>query len=117
MSESAPVFPEITVLSHSDTHAELSLFVPEDLHWFKGHFPVQPILPGVVQLDWAVKLAARYLAMDTSNATQIEVLKFQVVIQPGATLLLTLTEKSAQKFTFEYSSQTGSHSSGRVKLT
>jgi len=35
---------------------ELDLRVPPDLEYFAGHFPGIPILPGVVQIDWSVRL-------------------------------------------------------------
>jgi 3-hydroxymyristoyl/3-hydroxydecanoyl-(acyl carrier protein) dehydratase len=39
----------------SGASATYRLRVPPTLEHFRGHFPGFPILPGVVQLDWAVR--------------------------------------------------------------
>ena len=31
-----------------------TIYVEEDLPWFQGHFPNNPILPGFVALQWAI---------------------------------------------------------------
>ena len=93
-------------------HSVKSLRLPRDLFYFEGHFPASPILPGVVQLDWAVRYAKEYLGLDGSFL-KLEVLKFQQVLQPGDTASLNLslnTEKGQLKF--EYQSARGRHSSG-----
>ena len=35
-------------------HLEIVLHLRADLFWFRGHFAVQPLLPGVAQIDWAM---------------------------------------------------------------
>ena len=39
-----------------NTHDQVSIdiHIQSDLSWFVGHFPQQPVLPGVVQTHWAV---------------------------------------------------------------
>ena len=43
--------------------AAIALHVPRDLDYFAGHFPGAPVLPGVVQIQWALELARRYLGV------------------------------------------------------
>lgn len=58
------------------------LMVPYDLPVFRGHFPTRPIVPGVVQLGWAVELAhAHELAV--GRLTGIVTAKFRRLLQPG----------------------------------
>ena len=48
--------PEVAVLTQTETSVSLALTIAADLDYFRGHFPNAPILAGVVQLDWAVKI-------------------------------------------------------------
>lgn len=100
--------------SQDNEHVELSLWVPEDLHYFKGHFPNAPILAGVVQLHWAVEYAKEQFSLAHLNVQNLEVLKFKAVIIPGQNLQLTLTKKSSTKIVFSYFSEKGQHASGRI---
>lgn len=97
----------------------LTLNIPTDLDYFKGHFDQAPILAGVVQLHWAAEYAKQYLNMGAADVMNIQVLKFQEMILPGQDVVLTLTKKSAEKVLFSYQSTTPngdikSHSSGRL---
>ena len=39
--------PEIGRLQPDPQHLEITFYLDPDLLWFKGHFAVQPLLPGV----------------------------------------------------------------------
>ena len=116
MSELKNINPVITAVQETETGVILSLKIPEDLDYFKGHFPGAPILAGVVQLHWAVEFANKYLSLETKQVENVEVLKFKVVIIPGQELNLILSQKSPFKFIFSYESGKGLHASGRVVL-
>jgi 3-hydroxymyristoyl/3-hydroxydecanoyl-(acyl carrier protein) dehydratase len=68
-------------------HYELR--VPPTLAHFDGHFPGLPILPGVVQIDWAARLAGREMPT-VREIRSIEHLKFKAPVPPGAVLALRL---------------------------
>jgi acyl-CoA synthetase (AMP-forming)/AMP-acid ligase II len=92
----------------------LGLRVPEDLLYFPDHFASYPILPGVVQLAWVEHFGKLFFAVDRSFS-QMEVVKFMQVIQPGEVLTLALDWKAATgKLYFNFSSERGAHSSGRM---
>jgi acyl-coenzyme A synthetase/AMP-(fatty) acid ligase/3-hydroxymyristoyl/3-hydroxydecanoyl-(acyl carrier protein) dehydratase len=113
-SKKRPLWPEQTVLQRDDRSVILQLHVPPDLLYFDGHFPGAPILPGVVQVDWALALGRQYFDLP-AHFRALQALKFQRVVTPGATLTLELdndTQKNA--LAFRLHSAGGQHASGRI---
>ena len=109
-----PLQPEILSEERIDAGLRLQLRVPATLDHFEGHFPGLPILPGVVQLDWAIQIATRHFAIDTPfNA--LENLKFQAPVQPELELSLELNwDADRKRLEFLYRTGDRKHSSGRV---
>ena len=71
-------------------HYELRVS-PSLIH-FEGHFPGLPILPGVVLIDWAIRLAAaRNPAVRA--VTSVDQLKFMAPVPPGAVVSLRLAHE------------------------
>jgi 3-hydroxymyristoyl/3-hydroxydecanoyl-(acyl carrier protein) dehydratase len=93
----------------------LRLYLDADLDCFRGHFPGMPIVSGVAQLDWVIRLARAYFGMPTEFAG-IDGLKFRRVMVPGMRVTLTLQWLASESIVvFRYES--GSlHSSGRVRF-
>lgn len=114
MTPDAPKLPEILAETVSADRAEIALFVAPGLFWFQGHFPGMPILPGVVQVDWALALARRCLALPIETAANLRV-KFVAPIVPGDRLVLTLAVEKG-RFSFEYRRDGKPCSSGQVPL-
>jgi 3-hydroxymyristoyl/3-hydroxydecanoyl-(acyl carrier protein) dehydratase len=74
--------PVVVSVEHSGEHvAIVRLALPADHDAFAGHFPGRPILPGVVQLDWAVQLGATCFGYAFRPARRVRV-KFMHVIRP-----------------------------------
>jgi 3-hydroxymyristoyl/3-hydroxydecanoyl-(acyl carrier protein) dehydratase len=89
------VLPEIRATERSEHGVRLQLNVPADLLYFDGHFPEVPLLPGVVQITWAIELARKHLrAIGTFKA--LSAVKFTRVIQPGSIVWLTLEYTQAK---------------------
>ena len=106
--------PYLLAIEKTCDSVELKLNVPEELSCFPGHFPGYPLLPGVVQIAWAEHFGKLFFVIDKPFLT-LEVIKFVQVIQPGNALKLTLNWKaSAGKLYFNFSSELGTHSSGRM---
>ena len=108
------VNPEIISESVDSNRAEFDIHVPADLYYLQGHFPGEPVLPGVIQVHWAIQLADEHFDLRPSFAG-IEALKFHRIIEPEMPIRLVL-ELNAEsgKLSFSYSSTAGKHSQGRV---
>ncbi|WP_210642510.1 AMP-binding protein [Pseudomonas sp. Tri1] len=111
-----PKAPE--VLDQVETNGEwsLQLVVPPDLAYFSGHFPTAPVLPGVVQVDWAMSLGRQLLDLPP-RFVGMEVLKFQQLVRPGDEIQLHLRfDRERGKLYFAYRNDTAACSSGRIVL-
>ena len=107
-------FPYILGVQKTGDSVELKLNAHEDLIYFPDHFAGYPILPGVVQIAWAEHFGKLFFAID-KPFLHMEVIKFAKVIQPGTALKLMLNWKaSSGKLYFNFSSESGTHSSGRM---
>jgi 3-hydroxyacyl-[acyl-carrier-protein] dehydratase len=93
----------------------IDLALPPDHPAFAGHFPGRPILPGVVQIDWAVQLAGRYLGSRLSAACDFQV-KFRHVITVSEALSLELRiDRARGVLDFGYRVGDVLVSSGRIR--
>ncbi|MGF6773316.1 acyl-CoA synthetase (AMP-forming)/AMP-acid ligase II/3-hydroxymyristoyl/3-hydroxydecanoyl-(acyl carrier protein) dehydratase [Paraburkholderia sp. GAS199] len=87
---------EVLAEGRSGDTLHYELRVPPTLVHFAGHFPGLPILPGVVQVDWAMRLAAEHLPAVRTLAS-VDRLKFMAPVTPGALMNLTLAHEAARR--------------------
>ncbi len=114
--DARPRFPAMRVLEQEAARMLLELTVPPDLLYFDGHFSVAPVLPGVVQVDWAIHYGRSYFDLGEGFGG-INALKFQQMIRPGQPVQLELVHDSAKgQLNFRYFSDAGAHASGRILL-
>ncbi|UFQ00706.1 acyl-CoA synthetase family protein [Pseudomonas fitomaticsae] len=111
-----PKAPEILEQAQTEGEWNLQLSVPPDLAYFSGHFPKAPVLPGVVQVEWALNLGRQLLNLPGAFAG-MEVLKFQQLVRPGDEIQLHLRfDPERGKLYFAYRNDTATCSSGRILL-
>ena len=111
-----PKAPEILEQAETEGEWNLQLSVPPDLAYFSGHFPKAPVLPGVVQVEWALNLGRQLLNLPGAFAG-MEVLKFQQLVRPGDEIQLHLRfDPERGKLYFAYRNDTATCSSGRILL-
>jgi acyl-coenzyme A synthetase/AMP-(fatty) acid ligase/3-hydroxymyristoyl/3-hydroxydecanoyl-(acyl carrier protein) dehydratase len=111
-----PKAPEVLEQVQTDGEWSLQLSVPPDLAYFSGHFPKAPVLPGVVQVEWALNLGRQLLNL-TGPFAGMEVLKFQQLVRPGDEIQLHLRfDPERSKLYFAYRNDTATCSSGRILL-
>lgn len=106
-------FPRIQSVTVDSGCLSVRFDVSSELNWFHGHFPDQPVLPGVVQLHWAVLVATAYF--DVSGVpTEIKRLKFKKVFTPPQGLELTLRERDSAEIQFRFTWEGEEYSEGRL---
>ncbi|HEV2676104.1 MAG TPA: hypothetical protein VGV37_16390 [Aliidongia sp.] len=94
----------------------VDLALPMSHACFLGHFPGRPVLAGVLQVDWAMRFAAEYFALDQTVAQDFQV-KFRRVVGPDEDLSLALRfDRQRGTVTFEYRSAGEIVSSGKIRL-
>lgn len=91
----------------------VSFAISEDLDCFRGHFPTLAVLPGVVQLHWAVVIGREHFGF-SGVPRDVRRLKFKNVVMPPATVTLTLTRTAANEARFEYADGGKVFSQGRL---
>lgn len=85
------------ILEYSDTHAVGVKYVRDDEFWCDGHFPGDPIMPGVLQVESLAQTAcfvafARLAEEERKDMlgyfTTMEKIKFTHMVRPGDKLEL-----------------------------
>ena len=116
--EARPWAPEWERLEDGagDRQARFSGQVPWDLVYFAGHFAEFPLVPGVVELDWAMTQARTAFTLPP-HLIRTEALKFRQFVRPGDTLELTLDwQPDKGRLVFELKGPEGICASGRLVL-
>ncbi|MCL1824402.1 MAG: AMP-binding protein [Betaproteobacteria bacterium] len=104
--------PPVTVTARAAHEMALTLALRDCPHAFDGHFPQMAILPGVIQVDWALRLAQRYFSIE-GRFSGLRQLRFQRILRPDDQVSLTLRFFPEKKEVhFAYSSECGVHSQG-----
>lgn len=111
-----PMRPPARLLQREAQTARLRLEVEARHPGFDGHFDGQPVLPGVVQLDWAERLARELFALQPAFIG-LDQLKFQQVIRPGMSIDLELSVNAdGSELRFALGGAGGSHASGKLRF-
>lgn len=109
-----PRTPIVHRVERQDDTLSFQLEVPLDLAHFSGHFVTAPVLPGVLQIGWAIDLAREHLSFP-SDFAGMEVIKFQRLLRPGDESVLELRfDATRGKLYFSYRSDDAPNSSGRI---
>jgi acyl-coenzyme A synthetase/AMP-(fatty) acid ligase/3-hydroxymyristoyl/3-hydroxydecanoyl-(acyl carrier protein) dehydratase len=109
-----PILPHCRLLEREALRAVFEVTAPHDLAYFDGHFAAAPILPGVVQVEWAIHYGRQCFDLPPLFHG-IHALKFQHVIHPAQPVTLELLHDPAKSsLTFRYASRDSQHASGKI---
>ena len=80
---------------------EIPLHLTGDEHFFPGHFPGCPIMPGVAQLGFAAESAKKAYAIGGA-LREAKKLKFLHIMEPGHDYALVLSRKGEGEIAYEF---------------
>ena len=99
------------------TELAASVITPGDAPWFSGHFPNNPILPGIAQLKMVADLIAQPLG-GHALLTGLSRVKFRKLVRPGERLDISVTGgNSENQYLFKITSGNEDVCSGKMSLT
>jgi 3-hydroxyacyl-[acyl-carrier-protein] dehydratase len=111
-----PWLPRVLAETRAGDTVTLRVQVPADLAHFDGHFPGTPIVPGVLQIGWALAFASSRLGT-SPDCAHVEGLKFQHLLRPGDIATLTLRHEATTR-TLHFGCREGerAYASGRLRV-
>ena len=108
--------PDVISYFETPKGARVELDISAQLSAFKGHFDSISIVPGVVQIQWAIAFANLYLDKITAqDIKSLDKLKFQNVILADSKVTLNL-ELETTHLMFSFVSEQLKHSSGKIVI-
>jgi 3-hydroxymyristoyl/3-hydroxydecanoyl-(acyl carrier protein) dehydratase len=95
--------PEILSKTISENKVEMGLKIPRELAYFEGHFSELPVVPGVVQLHWAVEFAREFFDLSgfVSQGSQIKFSNLMNPLDEPYLILEHLPEKSMVLYSYK----------------
>ena len=109
-----PAWPFIA-RPRSGSPGTFDVHVPADLAYFQGHFPGEPILAGVVQIE----LVLEHVALtwpELARLATVRRLRFRRPIRPGDDLELAVERSAPERVDFEITRQGARCSSGTLEF-
>lgn len=103
-----------TLVRRSPHEAVYALALAPELPAFQGHFPGDPVLPGVVQVDWAIRLGREAFG-ELGAFAGLDQLKFLEPVRPLEALVLSLVLETG-RLRFEYGCGSIRKASGTVRF-
>jgi len=114
-------FPDVLSKLQTDDATMVELDIDPRLQAFEGHFDSFPIVPGVIQIQWALHFFQQIFHSESSaivwRINKVTALKFQHVIAPHSKVNLHLSFDEAKCcLTFKFSNEEHTYSSGKLFL-
>lgn len=90
---------------NSNGEVQIIWVVPENLPYFEGHFPGNPVLPGVALLDLSQVVIRRTDSRLKGMFLTIKSAKFSEIVRPKDQLSLLLRRNQSNQWVIEFSNQ------------
>lgn len=107
--------PDLLSENRNPNAIERSCLVPSDLSCFPGHFPNRQVVPGVLQLDWALALAEVWLG-GVPRVLEIESLKLLRPLTPGDRFQIRVERLKSTQLAIKLWSDDGVFAKARIRI-
>ncbi len=89
------------VKSDKPNKIEALAYVPADSPWFVGHFPGEPILPGIALIHMAEQAIIRHIEKRSEQVklSALRRVRFTQPVRPGETLFLNISGEEVSEET------------------
>lgn len=107
MASPSPILPRVRA-RRTGPDLVLTLDLDPALAGFQGHFPGDPILPGVVQVDWAARFGAEAFG-PLAPFRGLSQVKFHRTLRPGQSVDLHLAfdpDRGRLQFAYQQGAET-----------
>jgi len=89
---------ELFVFSNG-SEGDIKWHVQDNLPYFDGHFPDNPILPAIALVDASIEALRQHLALEqTPFIKQICTAKFKDIVAPGDVLTIKIEQETAARW-------------------
>ena len=87
------------VKSDKPNEIEALVYVPTDSPWFVGHFPGEPILPGIALIHMAEQAIIRHTEKRSEQVklSMLRRVRFTQPVRPGETLSLNISSEEVNE--------------------
>ena len=85
----------------NDDKMILDAEVPPESPWFDGHFPEDPTLPGIAQLEMAMD-TIRLAGKQKGSVTKFRKVRFKRIIRPGEKLEIIATPRKSKEGSYAF---------------
>ena len=91
----------IDIQRSDDGEINADVCVPATSPWFDGHFPEEPVLPGVAQLGMVQAVVSRALACDL-KVFSVSRIRFKRIVRPDDPLTITAAPSKKEPWTYTF---------------
>lgn len=81
------------------TEISREISVPPDSPWFSGHFPGEPILPGIAQLQLVFDAIRDFLGEELTISS-LKRVRFKQIIRPDDRMKISIKPDEKNKYSF-----------------
>jgi len=107
----------IDIASSEDREIRAAIQVPGDSHWFDGHFPGEPVLPGLAQISMVFDVIQK-ASENKRVVSSVNRVRFKRIVRPDdlLTVVAVPLEKEADAYSFYIKIQSDLVCSGVIRL-